>query len=194
MRVILEGAVEIARGTSNGSVTISRLGEGSFIGTFTSFTYPKSTRTATVTAIDDVYLGRMDYLPLYFEYSSLSIDFRKLLLSLAKRLKKISDRLLISSFNNLHENVSGENETQIIETDLLTEEVFIVTEGEAYLFDKISKSDRPLLKLEKDDVFGSLPFLSVGRESDSIKVLASKNLEKTGIFLVNPSSNTSSFK
>jgi CRP-like cAMP-binding protein len=179
LRVILEGAVEIGRGTSNGPVTISRLGEGSFIGTFTSFTYPKSTRTATVTAIDEVYLGRMDYLPLYFEYSSLSIDFRKLLLSLARRLKKISDRLLIPSSYNLHENPSEENETLTTENDLSTEEVFIIREGEAYLFDKTSKSDRPLLKLEKDDVFGSLPFLSLGRESESIKILASKDLEIT---------------
>jgi hypothetical protein len=177
VRVILEGTVQIIRETPGGLVTISHLGEGSFIGTFTCFTYPKSTRTATAMAIGDVYLGRLDYLPLYFEYSSLSIEFRKLLLSLARRLKKISDRLVNPSGDDGVANGSSENEHLTLDRDLLNEEIFTITEGEAYLFGKPSKSGRPLLKLEKDDVFGSLPFLSFDRESHFANVRASKNLK-----------------
>jgi hypothetical protein len=176
LRVILEGTVQITRQTSSGSIVITHLGEGSFIGTFTCFTYPKSTRTANAEAISDVYLGRLDYLPLYFEYSSLSMDFRKLLLSLAGRLKKINDRMLTTSERDIHTNMLLENEEKFMERDLLKEDIFTIAEGEAYLFDKTSTSDQPLIKLEKDDVFGSLPFLNLGRDPDSAKVIASKNL------------------
>ena len=176
LRVILEGSVQITRQTPGGSLIITNLGEGSFIGTFTCFTYPKSTRTATAVAINDVYLGRLDYLPLYFEYSSLSIEFRKLLLSLAGRLKKINDRILTASAVDFPTNMSLENEDVFSERDLFKEDIFTISEGEILLFDKKSASGQPLITLEKDDVFGSLPFLSLGRDPDFAKIVASENL------------------
>ena len=176
LRVILEGTVQITRQTPNASVVLTHLGEGSFIGTFTCFTYPKSIRTATAEATSDVYLGRLDYLPLYFEYSSLSLDFRKLLLSLAGRLKKINDRMLMGNPHMQNSSLSFDDEEMFTKRDLLREDIFTITEGEVFLFDKTSASDQPLIKLEKDDVFGSLPFLSLGRDPDLAKIIASKDL------------------
>jgi len=177
LRVILEGTVEITRETSDGSITLSRLGQGSFIGTFNSFTYPKSTRSATATAVGDVYLGILDYLPLYFEYSSLPLDFRKLLTSLSDRLIKISNQFLNPADETTQTNLSDSDAPLILEKDTVNNDLFTITEGKARLFGSSIESDQPLVALERNDVFGALPFLRSGNEPYCSKIIGSKDLK-----------------
>ena len=89
LKVILEGTVGITKETPMGPVSIAHLGEGSFIGSFSAFTYQGYTRTATATATSDVYIAGLDASALYADYSSLSLTFRKVCLSLSNRLKHL---------------------------------------------------------------------------------------------------------
>ena len=50
-------------------------------------------------------------------------------------------------------------------------------DGEAYLFGKEAKSDQMLMKLEKDDMLGKLPFYYIGQEPHCATVMASEDLE-----------------
>lgn len=177
LRVILEGTVRITKETPMGPVTIAHIGEGSFIGSFTAFTYQGYTRTATATAATDVYLAVLDASALYAEYSSLSLNFRKLLLSLSSRLKKISDRLVIPSILSDQNNAGSENEEGSIKEDLLYEDLYIITKGDAYLCDKALDSKRKLFVLGKDDILGQLPIFEFGQEPQTLSVLRSEQFQ-----------------
>jgi hypothetical protein len=95
--VIMEGIVNITKETSGNPLTIARLGEGSFIGTFTSFLFKENIRSATVTTESEVRLGLLDNERLSVEFASLSEMFRTILLSLDRRLRKITDRAVALS-------------------------------------------------------------------------------------------------
>jgi CRP-like cAMP-binding protein len=58
--VVLEGTVTVTKDTPKGSVTLARLGEGSYIGSFTSLLFQDLARSATATAEGDVRLGLLD--------------------------------------------------------------------------------------------------------------------------------------
>jgi len=77
--VVLEGVVNITRETEKGVITLARLGEGSFIGSFGSLMHEKFLRSATATASGHVTLGVLDADRLTNEFSSLSEDFKNLL-------------------------------------------------------------------------------------------------------------------
>jgi hypothetical protein len=175
--VILEGTVRITRETSNGPLTLGLLGEGSFIGTFTSFEYWKNARFATVTAVGNVCLGVFDSVALYARYCTLSSDFQKLLLSLTTRMKKINDRMMAPSTQYQPVSMLPDGTESMFETERLSNEVLSITNGEAYLFGREAKSDKLLFMLEKDDVLGKLPFYDIGQEPHCATVIASKDFE-----------------
>jgi len=170
LKVILEGTVRITKDTPMGPVTISHLGEGSFIGSFSAFTYQGYSRTATVTAVSDVYIAVLDASTLYAEYSSLSLTFRKLLLSLSNRLKKISDRFVFPKILP----AQSDSESRSIDRELLYEDIYIITQGEAYLCDNTSNSKNKLFMLGRDDILGHLPILEFGQEPQTLSVLCSE--------------------
>jgi hypothetical protein len=89
--VILRGSAIVTKETPKGPMTLSYLGKGSFLGSFTALTFSEYTRAATVTALGDVQLGLLDTELLYKEFASLSPEFRGILVSLDGRLKKITD-------------------------------------------------------------------------------------------------------
>jgi len=89
--VILKGLVSVNRETPNVPITIGRLGQGCFLGTFTALSSVQYTRSATIAALGDVQLGLLDTELLSREFTSLSPDFRRILLSMDGRLRKITD-------------------------------------------------------------------------------------------------------
>ena len=177
MWVILKGTVKISKETPSGPVTLGFLGEGSFIGTFASFEYWKNTRFATATAVGNVCLGVLDSVALCTRYCALSRDFQKLLLGLSIRLHKINDRVVIPSAQHTTVNMPPGEAASVFEEQKLNNEAFIITNGEAYLCGKETKSDLLLFQLEKNDVLGKLPFYDIGQEPDCARVIKSKNLE-----------------
>ncbi len=94
MWVIYEGTVKITRQTSKGAITLARLGEGCFIGTIRASYTCDYSRSATAIAEGKVRLCILDAEPLQREYAALSENFRKILLSLDKRLRMINDNVV----------------------------------------------------------------------------------------------------
>ncbi|RPI77338.1 MAG: DUF4388 domain-containing protein, partial [Desulfobacteraceae bacterium] len=126
--VIMEGKVKVSKQTPRGSMPVAVLGEGNFIGSIMSLLHKKITRTATVTAMGEVQLGVLDLQNLAKEYSSLSLDFRKILLSMAGRLAQITNRAVTLSNGNKpnHENMHAKK--TILKKGSAIEEVYIITE------------------------------------------------------------------
>jgi len=175
--VILEGMVEITRQTSNGPLTVARLGEGATIGTITCLLWRGHVRSASVTAVGNVQLGVLDAERFSEEYASLSPEFRRLLLSLDVRLIKITDTAVdLFMKKNRPDGLIGDKEV-IIKEGCSGNEVFTVTEGEAYVIQRIPQGYLPLLTLKKDDVFGYVPFMDIGHEFRCASVVASKDFK-----------------
>ncbi len=175
--VILEGVVKITRETPNGPMTVARLGEGGTIGTITSLSWRGHVRSATATAVGNVQLGVLDSERLAEEYASLSSEFRELLLSLDARLIKITDALIDSFMKKTKPNGLIDDKEVIIEEGCSREEVFTITEGEAYMIRRTPQGYLSLLTLKKGDVFGYIPFMDIGHELRCTSVIASKDLK-----------------
>ena len=174
--IILEGAVCVSRDTPKGPRTICRLGEGCFVGTFTSFTFREHARSATVTALGDVHLGLLDTSRLHAAFSSLSPEFKRLLLSLAGRLRKITDRALDPPSNGSAHAKEIRKQKLILDQGSSNDDLFSIVEGTAHVVGRLPQADLPLLTLERDDVFGHFPFLDMGHEPYSACIRASKDL------------------
>jgi hypothetical protein len=175
--IILKGSVNVSRETPNGAMNIAKLGEGCFIGGFTILPFMEYTRSVNVTALDDVQLGLLDTEFLYRDFMSLSPDFRRILLSLDGRLRKITDRAVELFMKE--DKIKGftKNKKIIIEKGSSKQEAFAILEGETYVIGQTQKGYLPLLTLEKDEVFGYTPFADMGHEPRSALVLASKDLK-----------------
>jgi len=175
--VILKGAVTINRETSKGSLTIAHLGRGCFLGTFTALTFMEHTRRGTITALGDVQLGLLDAELLHREFSSLSADLKGFLLSLDRRLRRGTDRAC-ELFTNKRKTAGLPRDSKVVvEKGSSKIEAFTIVEGEAYVIGQTRKGSLPLVTLEKDDVFGYIPFMDLGHEPRYASVFASKDLK-----------------
>lgn len=175
--IILSGVVKITRETPKGLVTISRLGEGCFVGNLASFTILGGRRTADVTAEGDVRLGVLDFQSLSYEYSSLSSEFKELLLSLDGRLRKITDRIVDLFLKKNKTDELIKNKKIFLKEGSSKKEMLTITEGEAYIIRKTPRGYLLLATLEKGDFFGYIPFMDMGHEPRSATVLASQDLK-----------------
>ncbi|MFZ7110406.1 MAG: cyclic nucleotide-binding domain-containing protein [Desulfatiglandales bacterium] len=175
--VVLEGTVKITRETSTGPMTIAQLGEGCFIGSITSFLFSDYVRSATVRAVGNVRMGLLDSQRLHEEYSMLSPDFKGLLLSLAGRLRKVSDRAVELSENDPRTGEAALDKKAIIKQGSGVNEVFSIMNGETYVIGETSNGRIPLVTLKKGDFLGRVPFLDMGHEPRSATVLGSDDLE-----------------
>jgi len=174
---ILKGSIAISRETPKGPMSIARLGKGSFIGSFGGLKFMKYTRSASVTAVGDVQLGLLDTELFYREFTSLSPAFRGVLLSLDGRLKKITDKAVALFTKEGTTKGLPKDKKVIIEKGSTKNEAFSILQGEAYVFGQAGKDYVPLLTLEKDEVFGYMPFMEIGHEPGSALILASNDLE-----------------
>ena len=91
--MVLHGTAEMSKKSITGPTKILRVGQGAFIGNISSMMTMGRRRITTFTATETIRLGVLDLEPLYAEYSSLSDDFRSVLLSLDHRFREITERL-----------------------------------------------------------------------------------------------------
>jgi hypothetical protein len=185
MWTIYEGNVNVSRKTSDGNILLARLGEGCFIGTIRALLFGEYERNATVTAEGDVRLCLLDAEPLYHEFASLSMDFRTLLLSLDHRLRLINDIAVRQSTEKNPRQLPKDNRIYINKFQSQND-LYIIREGKADIIGQKAKEDMPLISLDKNDVFGNIPFMDFGHEPKSAAVMVSKDfdavrLDTTGI-------------
>jgi CRP-like cAMP-binding protein len=176
--VILDGAAQITRETSRGPLTIAKLGEGCFIGSFTSLLFQEYARSATVTAMGDLRLGLLDTQRLAGEFYTLPAEFRNTLSSLDRRLKKITDRAVDLSARKEDPLVLPAKGLEVVvDMGSKKDDLYCIQEGQAYVIAKTTKGALPLLTLEKDDVFGNLPFMDMGQEPLNASVAGTQSLK-----------------
>ena len=170
--VILEGVVEIVRETPDGALPIVRLGDGSFIGSLSSFLIQGHIRTATAVAIGNVQLGVLDSQRLAQEFARLTPEFRGLLLSIDKRLKQLNERAIEYQQGKVHTTDFLENKKPILAQGTRDDSLYIVREGTASVVRHEEFGRVPLAQLYKGDFFGNIPFLDMGQEPDFASILA----------------------
>lgn len=169
--VISEGTVKIVKDTSKGSITLARLGEGCFIGTIRSFVYGAYERNATVIAEDDVQLCLLDAEAMNREYSVLSEDFRKVLVSLDNRFRMININAVQAYIGDYSKELP---EDKVIDTRFRNNtDLYIIREGTADIIGKGPKGNVNLITLGADDVLGKIPFMAFGHEPLSASVMIS---------------------
>jgi CRP-like cAMP-binding protein len=179
--IVLEGTAEVRRETDKGPITITRLGEGSFIGTITALLYGQYARKSTVVADGKIILGLLDTERLAREFNDFSHEFKAVLLSLDRRLIKITDRV-VAFHTKKNKNISlPKGAKTIIKKGSSGQDVFAITKGTAYVTDQTQEGNFPLFTLEKEDVFGNLPFMDIGHEPRSASVLASDDIKTTNL-------------
>ncbi|GAB6094147.1 hypothetical protein JCM14469_03990 [Desulfatiferula olefinivorans] len=178
--VVLEGVVDIIKQTEKGEALISSAGPGAFIGGLISLLQPENTRSATAVARGAVQLGVIDTQQLSSEVSSLDPEFKKVLLSLDNRLRRISSRHAAilngeSPFQGLPLNIKP-----MIRQGDDVQKVFTILNGEAHLVRTTPKGMVYLMTLGKGDFIGHIPFINIDHEPSFAAVFASEDL-KLGI-------------
>jgi len=166
----------VTKETARGPLILARLGEGCFIGTIRALLYGEYERNATVTAEGNVRLCILDAEPLYHEYSLLSENFRKLLISLDRRLRILNQKAVQVY---IKENLDDESVKNKVNPDKFqTEtELYIIKKGSADIIGKGLRENFRLLTLNSDDVFGRIPFMDFGHEPGSASVMVSNPIE-----------------
>jgi CRP-like cAMP-binding protein len=174
--VILEGVVNICKETPNGLLTVARIGEGCFVGTITALSIREYARSASATTAEGhVRLGLLDTEYLSREYSSLSPDFKMLLLSLDARLRQVTDLVVDLSLKSDRNQELMKDKKVILKKGTSEKKALKINSGELCVLGESKKGPLALLSLQKGDIFGSLPFLDLGHEPHSASVMASED-------------------
>lgn len=178
--VVLEGIVDIIKNTEQGEALVSSAGTGAFIGGLISLLQPENTRSASAVARGTVQLGVIDTQQLSSELSSADPEFKKVLLSLDNRFRKISSRYTdIVNGANKFEGLPFNVKPMIRQGDDV-QKVFTILNGEAHIVRKSKQGMIYLMTLEKGDFIGHIPFVNIDHEPSFASVFASDDL-KLGI-------------
>ena len=175
--VILEGMAQVTKETPDGPVTIARLGEGCFIGGFSSLLRKDALRTANVVAASDVQLGVLDADRLSREYESMSSEFKGFLLGLDNRLQRATQTAVDLFMKKPLPKEVLKDMKPFMEKGSSKDELLAITDGNACIVVETSKDNLPLLTLEKNSVFGNVPFVDIGHEPRFASVWASADLK-----------------
>ena len=175
--VVLEGLVDIVKKTDMGQAVVSTVGPGGFIGGLTTLLHPENSRSATAVSRGPVQLGVIDTQQLSSELSLIDPEFKKVLLSLENRLRKVSSRYtdIVSGadkFAGLPLNVQA-----MISQGDDVQKVFTIISGEAYVVKKSKAGMIYLITLGSGDFIGKIPFLDIDHEPESASVYASDDLK-----------------
>jgi len=177
--MVLQGTAEMSKKTIAGPTKILRVGQGAFIGNISSMMAMGRRRIATFTATETIRLGVLDLDPLYAEYSSLSDEFRSLLLSLDSRLREITERLS-ELHSGIHVNEkSFSSSKEPLKKGGNADTPFLIEKGNATIVENMKNQTFSLINLQKDDFFGPIPFLEMGHEPFSASVYFSDDIELT---------------
>jgi CRP-like cAMP-binding protein len=175
--VILEGVVEIVRESPEGPLPIVRLGDGSFIGSLSSFLIQGHIRTATAVAVGNVQLGVLDSQRLAQEFAGLTPEFRGFLVSLDKRLKQLNERAIELRQKQLDTSEFLDNKKPVMKQGNVEEDLYVIREGSASVVRQEDFGRVPLAQLYAGDYFGHTPFLDMGHEPEFASVMANKELK-----------------
>jgi len=175
--VVLEGVIDIVKETTSGPLTLFQIGNGSFVGTVSSFLVRNHSHTYSAKAVGDVQLGVLDSQSLAQEYSKMSYEFKAFIMSLDRRLRHVTDRVVEFSTKQIDIDDYLKYRQKVIEQGDDEKRLFRVQHGKASLVQKTDDGFVPLAHLEQDDFFGHIPFLDLGHEPEFASVLASKDLK-----------------
>jgi len=175
--VILEGVVDIIKETPKETINIVRIGDGSFIGSISSFLMEGQIRSATAVAVGNVQLGVLDSQRLSNELASFSPEFRRLVVSLDKRLREVTDKTIDVCIKKKKVKDFLKNKKLVMKPDENEKRLFSIKQGNAFIVRKTDSDYIHLSTLNKGDFFGHVPFLNMGHEPYSALVFGSKDLE-----------------
>jgi CRP-like cAMP-binding protein len=179
--VILEGTAEIVKNTSNGHLTILRIGDGAFLGSVAALLAAGRVRSATVKAVGNVQLGMLDSQLLANELANVSADFKGLLISIDTRLQQIIETSVKIKYDHADLNDMIKGKKQLIKQGQNEERLFSIKEGEAIIARQTDNGYIPLAHLKKGDYFGRVPFLDMGHEPYSAAVFSSEDLKLAAV-------------
>ncbi|MEJ2166631.1 MAG: cyclic nucleotide-binding domain-containing protein [Desulfobacterales bacterium] len=175
--VILEGIAEIIKETPQGRLKLLRIGDGAFLGSVASLLKGDNVRSATVIANGNVQLGMLDAQLMTSELANCSLEYRDFVRALDKRLKQVTDMAVAIHSKNKEVTEFIKGKKILIKQGQEEDRLFRVRAGEAYVVRETEAGIVPLVCLEKDDFFGSVPFLDMGHEPYSASILAAPNLK-----------------
>ncbi len=181
---VYEGVVRITKETPKGPLVLARIGEGCFIGTIKALLFGEYERSASVIAEGDLRLCLLDADPFYEEYSRLSPDFRRLLLSLDQRLRSLNTRAIeIYSGNKIADEKLRKESTSSKIFDA-GNDLYRITEGSVIVVVKDSGGRNIMFPLEKNDVIGNIPFVDFGHEPNAAIIVGSRDLKTEKIDVI----------
>ena len=175
--VILEGMVEVVRILPEGRAPILRLTEGAFIGSIVSFLRDGNVRSASIYAKGPVQLGVVDSELIAREYSNLSEPFQKILISLDRRMKQLTDvcaGLVLEQPPPVVDKTGGK---RFIDKELNEKKVWFIDRGQAFVYTDISDQPLHLMTLGPGDLIGRIGFLNACHEPYSARVCVSEDIE-----------------
>ena len=175
--VILEGVIDIIKETPKGPLSIIQVTNGSFVGSLSSFLVKDHNRSASARSIGNVQLGVLDSQRLSQEYAKMSSEFRAIIMSLDKRLKQITNRVV--EYHNKTINVEAfiKNRQKVMRQGEGENRLFRIQQGHVNIVQQDKDRYLPLVSLGMDDYFGAFPFVDMGHEPQKASVLASKDLK-----------------
>ncbi|NNF99169.1 MAG: cyclic nucleotide-binding domain-containing protein [Desulfobacteraceae bacterium] len=176
--VILEGSAEVVRKTKNGLMPLLQIGPGTIIGDLESILVRDYPRTTSVIASGPVQLGLLDAQRLFNEFSAMTPNFKKIVLNLNQRFKRVADRAATVANNGIQPFFSNDLDFITLKKTNKNMGLYSIAKGNATVIRPCRKGVIPLLDLYPGDVFGYLPFLEIGHEPDQATVLGSKSLER----------------
>ncbi|MBW1998738.1 MAG: cyclic nucleotide-binding domain-containing protein [Deltaproteobacteria bacterium] len=179
--VILEGKVRISKDTGKEPLTVAIIGEGSFIGTFSSFLFKENARSATATTIGEVRLGLLDNERLAREFENLSPEIRKYLISLDRRLGRITERAVELTMRKDSLKGLRDGKKLFMKMGSSKEGLYLIRDGEALVVGKSERGYISLFRLGQDDFIGSVSSMDHTHEPRTASVLATENLSVTEI-------------
>ncbi len=175
--VVLDGILDIVKETDQGDITLLRLSNGAFLGSMASLFRGSNVRSATIVAVTDVQLGTLDAQRLDGDSTKMTRAFKEFVLSLDKRLKDLTTHAINIHLKKIDVNEYIKEKKVIIKEGQDVKGISKIIQGHAYVVRKKKFGYVPLLKLEKGDFIGHVPFLEIGLEPYSATVLGSEDLE-----------------
>jgi len=175
--VVLSGSMEVIRILPEGAAPIVRLADGAYIGSIVSFLRDGHVRSATVKAISDVQLGVLDSELIAREYSSLSDEFQKILISFDKRLKQVTDTCARAALKLVVATELHKSSSPYISQSENENACFRIIAGEAYIIRESAEGHIHLCTLSAGDFVGQIPFLNTSHEPYSASAFVSGDFD-----------------
>jgi CRP-like cAMP-binding protein len=128
-------------------------------------------------------VGVLDSQRLATDYATASQQFRRFVISLDKRLRRVTQRAVATHLNLKQEGVTEaiEGKTPVFEQGVNDDRVLEIVQGEVSIVRKTDHGPVLLANLDQGDVIGNIPFLNIGHEPHSASVLASEEFEAVEI-------------